>query len=133
MKKKVLTVDDEYQVREIIATMLQEHDYVPLQARNGEEAMDLIREQNPDLIILDILMPEKSGIKLYRELKTNESLKKTPVVICSGIARRTFLRTHAGPAKRGQESIPAPEAYMEKPVKPAALAKIVDKLLAETQ
>ena len=131
MNKKVLTVDDEYQVREIIATMLQEHDYVPLQAKNGEVAMKVIKEESPDLIILDVLMPEKSGIKLYRELKTNEALKGIPVVICSGIARRTFLRTHAGPSKRGQESIPAPEAYMEKPVKPEALAKIVDKLLAD--
>lgn len=131
MKKKVLTADDEHQVREIIATMLQENDYIPLQAKNGEEAMKVIREDTPDLIILDVLMPEKSGIKLYRELKTNASLKKIPVVICSGIARRTFLRTHAVPTKLGQESIPAPEAYMEKPVKPEALAKVIKKLLAE--
>ena len=131
MKKKVLTVDDEYQVREIISTMLQEHDYVPLQAKNGEEALKVIKEENPDLIILDVLMPGKSGIKLYRELKTNASLQKIPVLICSGIARRTFLRTHAVPSKLGQESVPAPEAYMEKPVKPEALARMIGKLLGD--
>jgi twitching motility two-component system response regulator PilH len=129
MKKKVLTADDEHQVREIIATMLQENDYIPLQAKNGEEAMKVIREDTPDLIILDVLMPEKSGIKLYRELKTSETLKKIPVVICSGIARRTFLRTHIAPSKRGQEKIVEPEGYMEKPVSPDALAKIIKKLL----
>ena len=129
MQKKVLTVDDEYQAREIIATMLEENDYVPLTAKNGQEALKIIKEEAPDLIVLDVLMPEKSGIKLYRELKTMESLKKIPVVICSGVARRTFLRAHTAPSKRGQESLPEPEGYMEKPVRPEALAKIIKKLL----
>ncbi len=129
MKRKILTVDDESQIREIISTMLEEHDYIPLRAKNGEEALKIIKEEAPDLIILDVLMPEKSGIKLYRELKMSESLKKIPVVICSGIARRTFLRTHIAPSKRGQESIVEPEGYMEKPVSPDALAKIIKKLL----
>ena len=129
MKRKILTVDDEHQAREIIATMLEENDYVPLRAKNGKEAMNIIKEEAPDLIVLDVLMPEKSGIKLYRELKTTESLKKIPVVICSGIARRTFLRTNTAPSKRGRESIPEPEGYMEKPVRPEALAKIIKKLL----
>ena len=129
MKKKILTVDDEYQAREIIATMLEENDYVPLRAKNGQEALKIIKEEAPDLIVLDVLMPEKSGIKLYRELKSTESLKKIPVVICSGVARRTFLRTHTAPSKRGQGSLPEPEGYMEKPVRPEALAKIIKKLL----
>jgi twitching motility two-component system response regulator PilH len=129
MKRKILTVDDEYQAREIVATMLEEHGYVPLRAKNGEEALKLIKEEAPDLIVLDVLMPEKSGIKLYRELKTSESLKKIPVVICSGIARRTFLRAHMAPSKRGQGSIAEPDGYMEKPVRPETLAKIIKKLL----
>ena len=129
MKKKILTVDDEYQARQYIATVIEEHGYIPLQATNGEEAMDIIRQERPELIILDVLMPEKSGIKLYRELKTTESLKDIPVVICSGIARRTFIRTQAGPSGSGDESIPEPDGYIEKPIKPASLAKIFNKFL----
>ena len=129
MKRKILTVDDEYQAREIVATLLEENGYIPLRAKNGKEALKIIKEEAPDLIVLDVLMPEKSGIKLYRELKTSETLKKIPVVICSGIARRTFLRTHIAPSNRGQEKIVEPEGYMEKPVSPDALAKIIKKLL----
>ena len=128
MQKKVLTVDDEYQVREFIATVAEENGYIPLQARNGQEAMKIILEESPDLIVLDVLMPEKSGIKLYRELKTDESLKGIPVVVCSGIARRTFLRTQIGASGAGK-GLPEPDAYIEKPVKPAALAKLLDKFL----
>jgi twitching motility two-component system response regulator PilH len=129
MKKKILTVDDEYQTREIIATILEENGYAPLTAKNGKEALKMMKEESPDLIVLDVLMPEKSGIKLYRELKTTETLKKIPVVICSGIARRTFLRTHIAPSQRNQEKIMEPEGYMEKPVRPDALAKIIKELL----
>lgn len=129
MKRKILTVDDEHQAREIIATMLEENGYTPLMAKNGKEALKIIKEESPDLIVLDVLMPEKSGIKLYREIKTSETLNKIPVVICSGIARRTFLRTHIAPSQRGKNKIAEPEGYMEKPVRPDALAKIIKNLL----
>ena len=129
MKKKVLTVDDEYQMRDFISTLLEENDYIPLQAKNGEEAMTIIKKEKPDLIILDVLMPEKGGIKFYRELKTSDDLKGIPVIICSGIARRTFIRSKDGHGRLGGEGLPQPEAYIEKPVKPATLAKALKELL----
>ena len=129
MKKKVLTVDDEYQMRDFISTLLLENDYAPLQAKNGEEALAIVKEERPDLIILDVLMPEKSGIKLYRELKSNEKFKEIPVIICSGVAKRTFLRSQDGPGKSGGEGLPQPEGYIEKPVKPAILIKTLKELI----
>ena len=129
MGKRVLAVDDEDQVREFVSAILEENGYVPVLARNGEEAMDIIRKNRPDLIIMDILMPRKSGINLYRELKTMESLREIPVVICSGIARRTFMRSQAAHAEFGEEGVPKPEAYIEKPVKPLSLTRILEKLL----
>jgi len=129
MKKKIITVDDEYQTRDYISAVIVENGYVPLQAKNGDEAMDIIKRERPDLVILDVLMPEKSGIKLYRELKTTESLKDIPVVICSGISRRTFIRTQAGPSGRDAGSVPEPDGYIEKPVKPVTLSKIIKKLI----
>lgn len=129
MGKRVLAVDDEDQVREFVSTILEENGYVPVLARNGEEAMDIIREDKPDLIIMDILMPKRSGIKLYRELKTTDSLRDIPVVICSGIARRTFMRSQAAHHEFGGESVPQPEGYIEKPLKPVLLKKILNQLL----
>jgi len=131
MEKKVLTVDDEYQVREFISTILEEEGYIPLQAENGEEALEIIKEHRPNLIIMDVLMPKKSGIKLYRELKTTGPLKDIPVLIYSGIARRTFLRSQSALSEFGSEGIPEPDGYIEKPVKPAVLAKTLKKFLHE--
>ena len=132
MGKTVVAVDDEVQVREIVSTILEENGYVALLAKNGEEAMDIIRQNSPDLIIMDILMPRQSGIKMYRELKSDEILNDIPIIIYSGIAKRTFLRTQAAREESGsQESVPTPEEYVEKPAKPEYLEKVIKKLLDE--
>jgi len=129
MGKTILSVDDEDHVREFVSTVLEEHGYLPVLATNGEEAMDIIRQQKPDLIIMDILMPKQSGIRMYRELKTSESLRDIPVIIYSGIAKRTALRAQAAQAEFKGESVSEPDAYLEKPVTPKRLAATVKKVL----
>jgi len=127
--KKILVVDDEDQVIEFISTVLEENGFIPIIARDGEEAMDIIRQNRPDLVILDILMPKQSGIRMYRELKTSESLKDIPVIIYSGIAKRTLLRALAGQTDSTGEKVPDPEAHIEKPVKPERIALTIKKML----
>ena len=129
MEKRILIVEDEDDVIEFVSTVLEENGYVPIVARNGEEALHMIRENRPDLVILDILMPKQSGIRMYRELKTTDALKDIPVVIYSGIAKRTFLRTQAARTEIEGETVPEPEAYVEKPAKPEYLAEVVKKIL----
>ena len=129
MRKTVLAVDDEIHAREFVSTVLKENGYTPVLAANGEEAVDIIRRQKPDLIILDVLMPKQSGIRLYRKLKTTESLRNIPVIIYSGISRRTLLRAQAALTESSGESVPDPDAYLEKPVTPERLAATVKKTL----
>lgn len=129
MGKTVLSVDDEDHARDFVSTVLEENGYTPILATNGEEAMDIICRLRPDLIIMDILMPKQSGIRLYRELKTSESLRDIPVIIYSGVAKRTALRAQAAQTESGGESIPDPDAYLEKPVTPERLAATVKELL----
>jgi len=129
MEKRILIVDDEGEVREFVSAVLEENGYVPIVARNGEEALDMMREKRPDLVIMDILMPKQSGIRMYRALKTTDTLKDIPVVIYSGIAKRTFLRTQAARTEIEGKTVPEPEAYVEKPAKPEYLAELVKKIL----
>ena len=129
MARIVLSVDDEDHVREFVSTVLEENGYTPIQATNGEEAMEIIRRRRPDLIIMDILMPKESGIRLYREVKTSESLKNIPVIIYSGVAKRTALRAQAAQTESRGERVPDPDAYLEKPVTPERLAAAVKKIL----
>ncbi|MBN2178333.1 MAG: response regulator [Deltaproteobacteria bacterium] len=129
MSKKVLTVDDDPDIIAFVKTVLEENSYSPLIARNGEVGLDLAREEKPDLVILDVLMPKQSGIRMYRELKADESLKDTPVIILSGIAKRTFLRSQEALTEFGDQPVPEPDLYIEKPVEPDELAEAIKNLI----
>jgi len=129
MGKKVLCVDDDPDIRLFVVTVLEENGYTPLTATNGKEGLEIIKKERPDLVTLDVLMPRQSGIKMYRELKTDDSLKDISVIILSGIARRTFLRSQEALTEFGSENVPEPEAYLEKPVEPEELAEMIKKVI----
>ncbi len=129
MSKRVLTVDDDPDISIFVKTVLEENGYTPLVARNGEAGLSLARDEAPDLIILDVLMPKQSGIRMYRELKSDDSLKDIPVVILSGIAKRTFLRSQEALTEFGDQPVPEPDVYIEKPVEPLELAETVKRLI----
>ena len=129
MGKKVLVVDDDPDVRMFSVTVFEENGYTPLEANNGEEGMNVIKQESPDLIILDVLMPRESGIRLYRRLKTDKKLKNIPVVIQSGIAKRSFLRSQKALTEFGGAVVPEPDAYLEKPVEAEDLAGAIKKFI----
>jgi CheY-like chemotaxis protein len=129
MSKKVLIVDDDPDVRLFNATVVEESGYTPIEASNGEEGLKLVKKERPDLVILDVLMPKQSGIRLYRELKTDRSLIGIPVIMLSGVAKRTFLRSQKALTEFGDKPVPEPENYLEKPVEPEELAREIKQLL----
>jgi len=129
MSKKVLNVEDDVDITTFVSTVVEENGYIPIVAKDGEEGMRKVREERPDLIILDILMPRESGIKMYHELKMDPSLKDIPVVMLSAVSKRTFLRSQTALTEFGDETVPEPQAYLEKPVEPGDLAEIVKKIL----
>lgn len=129
MGKKVLIVDDDPDVRLFNRTVLEEYGYTPLEAANGEEGMNLVKQENPALIILDVLMPRESGIRLYRKLKTDKKLSRIPVLMLSGIAERSFLRSQKALTEFGGDPVPPPEAYLEKPVEAEELAEAIAKII----
>jgi twitching motility two-component system response regulator PilH len=129
MSKKVLVVDDDPDVRLFSVTVLEENGYTPLEAEDGESGLKMIKEEKPDLVILDVLMPRQSGVRLYRELKTAKALKDVKVIILSGIAKKTFLRSQKALTEFGGAEIPEPEIYLEKPVEPDELAEVIKSVL----
>lgn len=129
MGKKVLVVDDDPDVRLFTQTVLEEHGYTPIMAVNGEEGGEKVKKETPDLIVLDVLMPRESGIRLYRKLKTDKNLKNIPVVVLSGIAEKSFLRSQKVLTEFGGDPVPEPEAYLEKPVEGEKLAETIKKVI----
>lgn len=127
MKKKILVVDDEIEQIEFASTILEENGYFPISASNGLEGMRLVRKEKPDLILLDIMMPEKGGVGMYRELKSGETTKDIPIVIVTGVTRG---RGFDDEMVTGSGDIAAPDGYIEKPMNPDAVVKVINDLLS---
>jgi two-component system phosphate regulon response regulator PhoB len=127
--KKVLVVDDDADVTKLVSKLVERAGYEAVVARNGVEGMGKLREERPDLIILDVLMPKQSGIRMYRELKTDELFKGIPVIMLSAIAPKSFFRSQQVLDEFRGQSVPEPEAYMEKPEEPEELVALMKKLL----
>ena len=122
--KKILVVDDEADVRNYLRLALEDDGFEVLEAANGKEALESVIQNKPDLISLDLVMPEHSGAKFNRELQKNPGLSKIPVLVVTGHARDELGRSYIE-----ELTMSGPGVYLEKPVKPASYISAVRKLL----
>ena len=129
MPKKVLVVDDDPDVRLFNSSVVQELGFISVEASNGEEGRQMVEQEMPDLIILDVMMPLQSGIRLYRALKTDAAFANIPVIILSGISERSFMKSQEALAAFGGGDLPSPEAYLEKPADAETLATQIKTLI----
>jgi len=81
MKKKILLVDDEPDILTVFKTILENNDYQVITARDGIGGLKKAVEGKPDLILLDVRMPNKDGLETLRELKQNELTERIPVIM----------------------------------------------------
>ncbi len=130
MSKKVLIVDDDPDVRMITASVVQDKGYLPMEAVNGEEGLAKVKSEKPDLVVLDVMMPKQSGVRMFRNLKTDKKFQNIPVLMLTGIARNAFLRSQKVLTEFGDKPVPEPEGYLEKPVDPEELGAAIQKFLA---
>ncbi len=91
-KKKVLVIDDENDILLIIKSALHEEGYDVTTANNGYDGLALAEDASPDLIILDIMMPEMDGFEVLQQLKENEKTAQIPVVILTGMSSKDKIR-----------------------------------------
>ena len=84
--KKILIVDDEPEIRELLKKKLGRHGYAAIAAADGQEALAICREQLPDLILLDIIMPIMSGMDMLKQLRQDEWGKQANVIILSNLS-----------------------------------------------
>lgn len=128
-KKKVLVVDDESNIVAYLETLLQDNGYETVSASNGEEALEKACAEKPDLITLDISMPEKSGVRFYREIKEKPDLQNVPVIVVTGVTGyggnpedfKRFIST--------RDQIAPPEGFIPKPIEQPEFLEAVKNLI----
>lgn len=129
--RKVLIVDDEIDMRIFLSTLFKVNGYTPVATRDGKAGIEKAKELDFDLIILDVMMPGEGGAILYRELKSDERLENIPVIVLSGVEKKSFLH-YLKMINIGRETtLPDPDLYMEKPPDPEALIKGAEALTAK--
>ncbi len=121
MKKqvKVLVVDDEPDVVEILRYNLKKENFQVLTAYNGRDAIDLAKNDKPDLIIMDIRMPGISGIETCREIRTTQSLKNIPVL---------FLTADSDEYTTMSAFDAGANHFITKPIRPVILLEMIHEL-----
>ena len=124
-KARILLVDDDADFVESTKTVLESKPYEVIVAKDGDEGLRKAREENPDLILLDIIMPVKDGFTAAEQFKKDPQLSKIPVLMLTSFSTRGAGTSLA----RGRGLTLETEDYIDKPVSPEELLAIVEKHL----
>jgi CheY-like chemotaxis protein len=127
--KTILIVDDEPDIVSYLEMILQDNGFATLVAVDGNEALEAVRREKPDLVTLDISMPEASGTRFYKEVRTDPALVSIPIFIVTGV-------TGLGGDEHAYEKfisnrrlVPPPEGYFPKPIDREEFLEAVRKQL----
>ena len=120
--KKILVVDDQPQVRELVAITFQIGDYQILFGENGQQALEIAETEHPDVILLDVVLygSNLDGLEVCRRLKQNPATRDIPVILLTGGGQKSDLE--AGKAAGADD-------YFTKPFSPMALMKKIEAML----
>ena len=114
MAKKILVVDDEPHIVKYLTAFLQDSGYATCSATDGEQALEVMKKEKPDLVTLDLQMPNETGTRFYRNMTKDKELRKVPVIVISGIPGRHL-------------AVSKPLAVFEKPIDREALLDTIKK------
>jgi DNA-binding response OmpR family regulator len=123
--KKILLVDDDPDFVEGARMVLEKSDFGVVTASSGKECLERIKEERPDLIILDIMMPKKSGFEVCKELKSNIEYNGIPVVMLTALKQKLSQTSYSIAEGLELEA----EDYLEKPIEPKELVSRIKKIL----
>jgi len=116
MSQKIMIIDDEPDIRLYLAAAAEDNGYEPIIVDAEAPVMEMIARHKPDLVILDIMMPMRSGISIYREIRKSPELKYIPIILISGMTGASDFMNNGFEKLIGDASLATPEAFIEKPV-----------------
>ncbi len=143
---RILIVDDSDEIIAYYTEILEEHGYQYSVAQDGRAAIESMKQNRPDLVLLDIMMPRKSGVGVFKKMKKDPELASVPVVIITGASKATGVEMTTGeedPKETYQDDMTrefgvqlreqlqnlTPEGFLEKPVEPEQLISKIRSLL----
>ena len=148
MPKRVLVVDDDENTRRFLSVALEANGYEAVTAEDGDDGFNKVQEHKPDLILLDVMMPKKTGFSLFKQLRRKDEFKDIPVIMLTAVAEvleedetqaegETFERPFDSLRDRlrkaiitmRDEGLVKPEIFIDKPIDPEQLIEEVKSLI----
>jgi two-component system alkaline phosphatase synthesis response regulator PhoP len=126
MSKKILIVDDDPDLVEAVSMLLEAEGMNPLAAYGGVEGLARAKADKPDLVVLDIMMPDKDGYEVAKELAADDQLSDIPVIMLTAVTEYVGSTSYSHGS--GKELVA--DDFFEKPVEPEALVKRILELVA---
>jgi len=124
--KKALVVDDERDARDFVRAILEGEGWNVEEAANGDLGLKAAKSIKPDLVVLDVQMPQRDGFDVFSELSRDADLKDTRVIMLTGVAAKVGIRFSK--EEMGEFLGREPDAYVEKPIDPEAFKRVVRKV-----
>jgi len=128
--KKVLVIDDEQDSRAFVRAILEPEGWQVEEAVDGVLGLEKAKALKPDLIVLDVQMPNKDGFQMYNELIQDPDMSNIAVVMLTGVADKVGIRFSG--KDMGEYFGKAPDAYVEKPIDPDVLKSTVRRVTGRT-
>ena len=147
MAKQVLIIDDDQNTVKYLSVVLSEHGYDPAAAYDGSEGLQKVKQAKPDLIVLDVMMPKKTGFVLFKQLKKDEQYQDIPVLMLTGVSGaleemeshkdETFEKPYDSLREAlkkqirelREEGLVRPEMFVDKPVDPDSFITKIQELI----
>ena len=121
---KILVIDDEPDMVAFLQTLLEDNDYKVITATNGTDGLEKAKAEKPDLITLDITMPGKSGVQIYKEIRSTPEIAHIPIFIVTGAVEFRQLMY--------QKTVQAPEGFLKKPIDTDVFLATVNRILEKS-
>ena len=122
--KKILVIDDEPDFVAFLQTLLEDNDFEVITATSGAAGLEKARSEKPDLITLDVTMPGKSGVQVYRDIRLDPDISHIPICIITGVVEFRQLMY--------QKTVQAPEGFLRKPIDNDVFLATVNRVLEKT-
>jgi DNA-binding NarL/FixJ family response regulator len=124
MKKKILVIEDEPEMRRNLTTLLRYHEFIPIAAENGRLGLEAARREKPDLILCDVMMPELDGYSVLQALQADPALARLPFIFLTAKGEKDDLRSGMNLGA---------DDYLAKPVPNAELVRAIQTRLRRSE
>ncbi len=115
--KKIMIIDDEMDIRIYLMAALEDRGYDTCTIEDDEAVLEVVRKEKPDLIVLDIMMPTRSGISIFKDLRTDPGTMQIPIALISGLETSKGMLTDELIDLIDEKIIEPPDGFIEKPVR----------------